>query len=310
MRSLLAIGILLDLFTAHDNKNNKMARSLLIFIAICHGNKASNSIYPSATLLDPMLKYKLWENKEILLGKQGDIIGKSITRGQSISNNGVPISRYSNNELFNLFNVDNMSLIRTKTVIKASRVDIENYYTRLTIDFQCLHNKIISFTTHLMKLISRDPVPGISFKLQEEERERRDKFVPEVSTSDTSVVEIDPETNEPPKVLNFGNHPGVSITNHIAVQADLCRGRHDSRNSFTRIVRFPVIFNYEKNLKSIREKEKYTLQVVFGMNCFSKTIASDKPATTNQVCMLDHGTLIVQTTSGLIVDVVWTMYQI
>ncbi|KIJ59853.1 hypothetical protein HYDPIDRAFT_140020 [Hydnomerulius pinastri MD-312] len=113
-----------------------------------------------------------------------------------------------------------MGRVRTKTTKRASRVLIEKYYPRLTLDFHTnkriidevavvpskrLRNKISGFTTHLMKRIQRGPVRGISFKLQEEERERKDNYVPEVSALDTSAtgLDIDPDTNAMLKSLNF-----------------------------------------------------------------------------------------------------------
>lgn len=77
---------------------------------------------------------------------------------------------------------------------QASKTIIENYYSRLTMDFATnkrvadevaviptkrLRNKIAGFTTHMMKRIHRGPVRGISLKLQEEERERRLDYVPD-----------------------------------------------------------------------------------------------------------------------------------
>uniref|UniRef100_A0A7I4EE61 40S ribosomal protein S17 n=2 Tax=Physcomitrium patens TaxID=3218 RepID=A0A7I4EE61_PHYPA len=114
--------------------------------------------------------------------------------------------------------------VRTKTVKKASRVMIERYYSRMTLDFQTnkkiaeevaiipskrLRNKIAGFATHLMKRIQRGPVRGISLKLQEEERERRMDFVPEESAIKTDVIEVDRETIELLAHLNMPQLPGV-----------------------------------------------------------------------------------------------------
>merc|ERR1719445_1414219 len=112
-------------------------------------------------------------------------------------------------------------------VKKAARVIIEKYYTKLTLDFHTnkriieevaiipskpLRNKIAGFITHLMKRLQRSTVRRISIKLQEEERERRDNYVPDVSELEKDVIEVDAETKEMLKMMDFQSIPGLQMT--------------------------------------------------------------------------------------------------
>eukprot|EP00941_MAST-03F_sp_MAST-3F-sp1_P002926 g2926.t1 len=123
-----------------------------------------------------------------------------------------------------------MGRVRTKTVKKSARKIVEKYYGRLTMDFQTnkritdevavipskrMRNKIAGFVTHLMKRINRGPVRGISLKLQEEERERRMDFVPEVSAIATENIEVDPDTYALLRAELNMDLPGVTMANEF-----------------------------------------------------------------------------------------------
>ena len=120
-----------------------------------------------------------------------------------------------------------MGRVRTKTIKKSARIVIEKYYPRLTLDFQTnkrlteevallpskkMRNKVAGYVTHLMRRIEKGPVRGISFKLQEEERERKDNYVPDVSVVNTNKLEITTSTKEMLDAIGFANLPNVTVS--------------------------------------------------------------------------------------------------
>merc|ERR1712178_261539 len=127
---------------------------------------------------------------------------------------------------------EEMGRVRNKTVKRASKKVIERYYQRLTLDFNTnkricdevamipskrLRNKIAGFTTHMMKRIARGPVKGISLKLQEEEREKRLDYIPDISAVDLMIedgIEIDTDTKNMLRNMDMQNLPGLNVVSN------------------------------------------------------------------------------------------------
>jgi small subunit ribosomal protein S17e len=84
-----------------------------------------------------------------------------------------------------------------------------------------------------MVRIQKGPVRGISLALQEEERERRDNYVPDVSVMErmTSNIEVDADTKEMLQAIDFGSLASqVTIGNRTAYRDDRKRRQFQKRD--------------------------------------------------------------------------------
>lgn len=123
-----------------------------------------------------------------------------------------------------------MGRIRTKTTKRAARLIIERYYGQLSFDFQdnkrvcdeCatipskrMRNKIAGYVTHLMRRLERGPVRNISFKLQEEEREKRDNWMPEKSNLIQPTINIDSDTKAMLEAIGLDKIEGLTVSERV-----------------------------------------------------------------------------------------------
>nr|7QCA_SR0 Chain SR0, eS17 SR0 [Spraguea lophii 42_110]7QJH_RR0 Chain RR0, eS17 [Spraguea lophii 42_110]7QJH_SR0 Chain SR0, eS17 [Spraguea lophii 42_110]8BR3_SR0 Chain SR0, eS17 [Spraguea lophii 42_110]8P5D_SR0 Chain SR0, eS17 [Spraguea lophii 42_110]8P60_RR0 Chain RR0, 40S ribosomal protein S17 [Spraguea lophii 42_110]8P60_SR0 Chain SR0, 40S ribosomal protein S17 [Spraguea lophii 42_110] len=104
-----------------------------------------------------------------------------------------------------------MGQIKGKSVRTASKVIVERYFNRLTNDFydnrnvvidvaeirsKKLRNKVSGCVTKLYKRVKKNGVPGLYIKEHEEEREKKESFIPKISILDEDKVEVDEVTME------------------------------------------------------------------------------------------------------------------
>lgn len=103
-----------------------------------------------------------------------------------------------------------MGKIRGRTIKRASRSVIEKYFSRINTDFENnlsvvrdttvtqnkkIRNQLAGYITHLYKRIQKGDVKGIYIKSHEQEKERKESFIPKVGILDVEKIAVDSVTH-------------------------------------------------------------------------------------------------------------------
>ncbi|KAI5168532.1 small subunit ribosomal protein S17e [Pancytospora epiphaga] len=102
-----------------------------------------------------------------------------------------------------------MGKIRGRSIKRAARAVVEKYFSRINADFENnlsvvrdttvtqskkVRNQLAGYITHLYKRIQKGDVKGVYIKAFEQERERKENYIPTVGILDAEKYVVDPVT--------------------------------------------------------------------------------------------------------------------
>lgn len=123
-----------------------------------------------------------------------------------------------------------MGKIRGRSIKRAAKSVIEKYFSRINVDFENnlsvvrdvtvtqskkIRNQIAGYVTHLYKRVRKGSVKGIYIKSHEQEKERKESFIPKVGVMDVEKVMVDPITYSMIRQFDIQGNYVVSGSEHV-----------------------------------------------------------------------------------------------